>query len=93
MIAEFANDFEDFAPCGEHPAAATFVVIHGLHEFHFVTGIIPFARRRINLPTSFYLDPPLANPPLFADEVRLGFRLTTFHNCASFFATLFEYRG
>ena len=49
LVAESLQDFEDFAPSGEHPAAVFAVFSHRFHEFEFV------ARRLLRTAVGFFL--------------------------------------
>ena len=50
FVAEAAEHFENFAPCGEHSPTPLFVFLHRPHEFHLGVGIIAFARGGIDEP-------------------------------------------
>lgn len=57
-VAEAADDFEDFAPCGEHASAVAFVFVHGAHELDFIVGVVAFAGGGVDFLTSFDLLAP-----------------------------------
>src|SRR5208337_64403 len=44
FVAQVAEDLENFAPGGKHPATLVFVLIHGEHELQLRLGVIALAR-------------------------------------------------
>src|SRR5262245_8045772 len=48
-IAQGAAHLEHFAPGRERPAVGSLVLVHRLHEFNFVVGVVAFAGGRIDL--------------------------------------------
>ena len=55
VVAEAADDFEDFAPRREHPATLAFVVVHRPHELDLFTRVVAFAGRRVDQAAAFHL--------------------------------------
>ncbi len=55
VVAESANDFQDFAACREHPSRGVLVVIHGPHELDFLLVVISLASRWIDMTTTLLL--------------------------------------
>lgn len=53
-VADFAEDFQDFAAGGEHPAVVPFVLVERLHELDFVIAVFPFAGGRIDLAAALH---------------------------------------
>lgn len=54
-VAEITDDFQNLAPCREHPTAATLVVVHRSHEFDFIGSVVAFTGRGVDLTSTFDL--------------------------------------
>ena len=53
-VPQVSQHFEDFTTCREHAPAGTFVSVQSMHELDFLSAVVSFAGRRVNMTAALH---------------------------------------